>query len=145
MKSVAKLGAMMSLAMGAWGVVACSTSHPVSEAKVSAASPTDIIHREDAINTMADAICKRYESCSAISKGGKYATLDDCHAAEHQKWAQSWSADDCGGEKHGVVADKVRECRSRAEQQACGGNFLDKISEWNECRTGNVCKERHEG
>lgn len=142
MKLVTKFG---SFVLGALLLGACSTS-PVSEAKVAAASPTDIVHREDAINVIADAVCKRYEACSGFSANGKYATADDCRAAEHQKWSKSWSADDCGGDKHGVVADKVRECKARAEGQECNKNLFDKISEWTECRTDKVCEERkHEG
>jgi len=138
MVSLSKLG---FLVLGSVMFVGCSSS-PVSQAKIAAASPTDIVHRDDAVNVMADAVCKRYEKCSGFSNNGKYANADDCRAGEHQKWAKNWSADDCGGATHGVVADKVRECKARAEVQECSGNLFDKISEWTECRTDKVCQER---
>jgi hypothetical protein len=132
------LGGVLLMGLSA----ACSTT-PASQAKVAMASPSDIVHRDDAINVMAEAVCKRYESCTGFTTDGKYANADDCRAAEHQKWAKTWSAEDCGGDKHGIVAEKVRECTSRAEGVECSKNLFDKISEWTECRTDKVCKEHN--
>jgi hypothetical protein len=121
------------------GSSACSSA-PISQAKVAMAAPHETVLREDALNVISHAVCQRYETCAGFSSQGKYASSDDCHAAEHRKWAKSWSAEDCGGPNKGLLAEKVRECKERAEGLECNKNVLDKISDWAECGAASVCK-----
>lgn len=116
---------------------ACSTQ--VSQAKVAAAGDASTVSRDDALNVMPEAICKRLEDCKQIGKEHKYATIEDCRTEQRAVWSKLWSEDKCGG-SHSVVAGKLRECEQRASTYACGGNLLDLGGIVSECGANDVCK-----
>lgn len=111
----------------------------VSEAKMAVKSDADKVQRQDALNVMADAICKRYEDCNQLGHEKKYSTRDDCVAKERATWAGVWSEDKCGEPKQ-LVVGKVKECQNRAGNWACGDNVLDFGGLVSECAASDVCK-----
>ena len=136
-----RLSMSMSIAAVAFSLSAgaCSTTHPISEAKVAVKGDHDTATRQDALNVIAEAICNRYDDCRQIGEQKKYSTKEDCLAKERAVWGNVWSADKCG-EPKGVVVGKIEECKNRAGNWACGDSVMDLGGLVSNCGASDVCR-----
>lgn len=104
--------------------------------------------RESRIDSLADAVCDRYEDtgagCPGYGTGAdqKYANETDCENDFRAKATNLWPADRCSGGR--IDSTHFQACEDSAKNFACssgGQNIVDAVVALDDCNANAVCTD----
>lgn len=98
-------------------------------------------NRDQRIDALAKAACKRYEACNGYGTGAnqKYTSEAICRADYTTKAANAWPIEECGNGR--INNANFIACEESTKQVACTGDAWDGLVALGKCTSSKVCTD----